>query len=78
MLSLTRQAEGTADNGEQLTLGIVGAIAGVLSGGLTLVAGRVGGAVLGGVLGSFFHEGLGISKDDLARISSELDGGREP
>lgn len=58
------------------TFAVLGALAGVLSGGLTIVGGMVGGAVLGGVLGSFFHKGLGLSKDDLARISGELDGGK--
>jgi hypothetical protein len=48
------------------------ALAGVLSGGISVL----GGAVVGGILGSFFHKGLGMSKDDLARIDSELDGGR--
>jgi hypothetical protein len=32
--------------------------------------------VVGGILGAFFHKGLGLSKDDLARIDSELDGGK--
>ena len=58
------------------SLAVLGIVAGVLSGGLTVVAGAVGGAVLGGVLGSFFHAGLGMSKDDLARIDGELDGGK--
>jgi hypothetical protein len=51
---------------------VVGALAAVLTGGATLV----GGAVVGGILGAFFHKGLGISKEDLARIGSELDGGK--
>jgi hypothetical protein len=34
------------------------------------------GAVGGGILGAFFHKGLGLSKDDLTRIDSELDGGK--
>ncbi len=51
---------------------VLGAIAGILSGGLTVV----GGAIFGGILGSFFHKGLGMSKDDLARFDDELDGGR--
>jgi len=51
---------------------VIGAVAGVLSGGVTVV----GGAVVGGILGAFFHKGLGLSKEDLARIDSELDGGR--
>ncbi len=51
---------------------VLGAIAAVLSGGMTLV----GGAVVGGLLGAFFHSGLGMSKEDLARIGKELDNGR--
>lgn len=51
---------------------VLGAIAGVLSGGLTIL----GGAVVGGILGAFFHKGLGLSKDDLARIDKQLDGGK--
>jgi uncharacterized membrane protein len=58
------------------TLAVLGVVAGVLSGGVTVLAGAVGGAVLGGVLGSFFHAGLGLSKEDLARIDKELDGGK--
>jgi hypothetical protein len=34
----------------------------------------LGGAVVGGILGAFFHKGLGLSKNDLARIGGELDG----
>jgi uncharacterized membrane protein len=51
---------------------VVGAVAGVLSGGLTVV----GGVVLGGIIGAFFHKGLGLSKEDLARFDDELDGGK--
>ena len=58
------------------TFAVLGVVAGVLSGGITIVGGLVGGAILGGVMGSFFHKGLGISKEDLARISTELDGGK--
>ena len=58
------------------TLGVLGVVAGVLSGGITIIGGLVGGAILGGIMGSFFHKGLGISKEDLARISTELDGGK--
>jgi len=47
-------------------------LAAILTGGATLLAG----AVFGGILGSFFRKGLGLSKDDLARIDSELDGGK--
>jgi len=58
------------------TFAVLGAIAGVLSGGITIVGGVVYGAVLGGILGSFFHRGLGLSDQDLAHISSELDSGK--
>ena len=47
-------------------------LAAVLTGGATLLAG----AVFGGIVGSFFRKGLGISKEDLARIDGELNGGK--
>jgi uncharacterized membrane protein len=51
---------------------VLGVIAGVLTGGLSIV----GGAVIGGIVGTFMHKGLGMSKEDLARIGGELDGGK--
>jgi len=54
------------------TFAVLGALAGVLSGGVTVL----GGAVVGGILGAFFHKGLGLSKEDLARIGAELDSGK--
>jgi len=54
------------------TFAVLGALAAVLTGGATVL----GGAVVGGILGAFFHKGLGLSKEDLARISAELDGGK--
>jgi hypothetical protein len=54
------------------TFAVLGALAGVLSGGVTVL----GGAVVGGILGAFFHKGLGLSKEDIARIGKELDGGK--
>lgn len=51
---------------------VLGVLAAMLTGGASLLAG----AVLGGIVGAFFHKGLGISKDDLARIDSQLDGGK--
>ena len=55
--------------GQRKTKGgaVLGALAGVLSGGISVL----GGAVVGGILGAFFHKGLGLSKDDLARIDSK-------
>jgi hypothetical protein len=47
-------------------------LAAVLTGGATLLAG----AVFGGIVGSFFRKGLGLSKEDLARIDGELNGGK--
>jgi hypothetical protein len=49
-----------------------GVLAAVLSGGVSLV----GGVVLGSLVGAFIHKGLGLSKEDLARIGGELDGGK--
>ena len=54
-------------------LGVVlGAIAAVLSGGLTLIGGVVG----GGIIGALFHKGLGISKEDMAKIDGHLNDGK--
>ena len=50
----------------------LGVLAAVLSGGVTLLGGIIG----GGIVGAFFHKGLGMSKEDLARIGGELDGGK--
>ena len=47
-------------------------LAAVLTGGATLLAG----AVFGGIVGSLFRKGLGLSKEDLARIDGELNGGK--
>ncbi len=55
---------------------ILGVVAAILSGGVTLLGGIVGGAVGGGILGSLFHRGLGMSDDDISRIGHELDQGR--
>jgi len=49
-----------------------GVLAAVLSGGVSLLAG----VVVGGITGGFFHKGLGLPKEDVARIGSELDGGK--
>jgi uncharacterized membrane protein len=58
--------------GKRKTGALAGALVGVLSGGVTLV----GGAIVGGILGAFFHKGLDLSKEDLARIDGELSSGK--
>jgi hypothetical protein len=49
-----------------------GVLAAVLSGGVSLA----GGVLVGSLVGAFIHKGLGMSKEDLARIGGELDGGK--
>jgi uncharacterized membrane protein len=51
---------------------VLGAIAGAVSGGFTMVTGFI----VGSIMGFFYRQGLGMSKDDIARIGSELDGGK--
>jgi uncharacterized membrane protein len=50
---------------------ILGVIAAVLSGGVTLLGGVVGGSAIG----ALFHKGLGISKDEMATIDEHLNNG---
>ena len=50
---------------------IIFGLAAVLTGGALLV-----GAAFGAVVGAFFHKGLGLSKEDQARIGGELDSGK--
>ncbi len=55
---------------------ILGVVAAIPTGGLSLLPGLVGGAVGGSVVGSLFHKGFhDLSKTDAERISSELDSG---
>jgi len=53
----------------------LGLIAAVPTGGLSLVGGVLGGAAGGGVIGEFFHKGLKMTDEDVARIGRELDTG---
>lgn len=55
---------------------VLGLIAAIPTGGLSLLAGGAWGLLGGGIVGSFFHKGLGVSKEDMERISKELDGGK--
>jgi hypothetical protein len=61
--------------GAALGLGI-GAIAAVLSGGLTLVGGLLAGGVFGGAVGALFKKSLGLSPEDVEQIAQQLDGGQ--
>lgn len=51
---------------------ILGALAGLLTGGISIL----GGLVIGGVAGHLIQGGLGLSKEDMARLNTELDGGK--
>ena len=51
---------------------VLGVLLGILSGGVTLLGGLVGGAVLG----SLFKKGLSMSKDEQAKLNTELDAGK--
>jgi uncharacterized membrane protein len=54
---------------------VLGVVAAVASGGVTLVEGVALGGAGGGVVGLLFHKRLGLSKDDAARIGRRLDAG---
>lgn len=51
---------------------LLGVIAAVLSGGVSLLGGIVG----GGVIGALFHKRLGISKEEMAEIDTHLNDGK--
>ena len=51
---------------------LLGVIAAVLSGGISLLGGIVGGSIIG----ALFHKGLGISKEQMAKIDSFLNDGK--
>lgn len=61
---------GSRRTGVGAILGVI--VAAIATGGLSLL----GGAVLGGILGAFFHKGVGMSKEDLARLDSQLNEGK--
>ncbi len=54
---------------------IVGVVAGVFSGGLTLLAGAAYGAIAGGLLGSLKKAGLKVSDAELQKVQLWLDQG---
>ena len=55
---------------------ILGVIAAIPTGGLSLLGGVVAGSAGGGVLGHFVHHNYSLSEADLARIHGGLDEGK--
>ena len=55
---------------------VVGVIGAVLTGGASLIVTAVGASALGGALGHFFKGSAGLTKEEIAEIGQELDGGR--
>ena len=55
---------------------ILGLIAAIPTGGLSLLGGIVGGGVGGSVLGHFVHRNYSLTEADIARIHSALDAGK--
>jgi hypothetical protein len=53
----------------------VGIIAGVLSGGLTLIGGALAGSLAGGGVGAVMKKSLHMTKEEIAALDPELDGG---
>jgi hypothetical protein len=54
---------------------ILGLIAAVPTGGLSLLSGILGGGVGGGIIGSFFHKHLGMSEQERDGLAKEIAGG---
>ena len=82
---LTKTAAGTLETknlsarntGKGALVGLgLGALAAVVSGGLTLLPAAVGGAAGGGLAGARSKRGLGLSDDDLQQLRAALEGGR--
>ncbi len=55
---------------------VLGLIAAVPTGGLSLLGGLLGGAVGGGFIGTLFHKHLGMGKEESERIAREITGGK--
>jgi predicted flap endonuclease-1-like 5' DNA nuclease/uncharacterized membrane protein len=54
---------------------ILGAAAGILSGGITLIGGALAGLAAGAVGGALFHKKLGMTDEDKARMEAHLENG---
>jgi uncharacterized membrane protein len=55
---------------------VIGIVAGVLSGGVTLIGGALAGLVGGSVLGSLKHKNLGLEDGDIDTLKAELTNGK--
>lgn len=53
----------------------LGIIAAIPTGGLSLIGSAAGGVVGGGVVAEFFHKGIKMTDEDVARVGRELDNG---
>ncbi|MEV6728462.1 hypothetical protein [Streptomyces sp. NPDC051364] len=51
---------------------VLGLVAAIPTGGLSLVGGALGGVAGGGIIGEFFHKGLKMTDEDVKRIGREL------
>ena len=64
-------------SGKGATIGaILGLLAAIPTGGLSLLGGVVGGGMGGAVVGAFFHKHLGISEEESNRLAKEIADGR--
>lgn len=67
---------GPRNTGKGAKIGVIAGIAaGVLTGGLSLVGGALLGGILGGGAGALSKQGIGLSKEDMDRMTSELEAG---
>lgn len=55
---------------------VLGLLAAIPTGGLSAVGAAAGGAVGGGIIGRFFHKGLKLTDEQVARLHDELDAGQ--
>jgi hypothetical protein len=55
---------------------VIGIIAAILSGGLTLIGGVLVGGASGGIVGAFMKKSTHLTKEEIQQIGNELDAGR--
>ncbi len=73
---LQTEKVGTRAIGKGAKWGIaLGAVAGILSGGLTLVAGALIGVAAGAVAGAFIHSDIGMSDEERDQLEKHLQNG---